>query len=143
MGRLFRNGRRSSSMVCRAIRISTVVSWVSGYRFLISINRKRSSKPSSNRDHDLLLLHSVVKVALHFLVYSSPSLLIVHYQFQDFFIFGSLYSLRRRELQTTDTDLDRLVRRGFNAEVHTCSITHESAIASDAHTGERRTCPAG
>jgi len=81
-----------------------------------------------------------MKVAL---VYSSPSPLIVHYQLQDLFIFGSLYNLRRRELQTTDTDLDQLVRRDFEAEVYTSSITHESAIASDAHTGERRTCPAG
>jgi len=59
MVRPFRNGRRPSSMVCRAIPTSTVASWASGYLFPISINRKRSSRHSNNRNHDLLLLLSI------------------------------------------------------------------------------------
>lgn len=53
---------------------------------------------------------------------------------------GSLYSLSRRELQTTDTDLEGQFSSGsFDDSM----LTHDNAIANDAQTGANRTWPAG
>ena len=60
MDQPFRKGRRPLCMVCRSIRTSTVVSWASGYHFLISTSRRRS-RHSSSRSHNLLLQPDVRK----------------------------------------------------------------------------------
>ena len=54
--------------------------------------------------------------------------------------FGSLYNLKRRELQTTEVDL--VIHSATKLEFWAIQ-THESAIASDDHTGLSLECPAG
>lgn len=56
-------------------------------------------------------------------------------------ILGSRYNRSRSELHTTDTDLRRKVR--MLKDIVLMFVTHESAIANDAHTGASLACPAG
>ena len=53
---------------------------------------------------------------------------------------GSRYNRSSSELHTTDTELAEGVRKYASSYWR---VTHDSAIASDAQTGDSLTCPLG